>query len=67
MKQLAAAEKKKEVNPNVLDAMNMLKQSWSMVTQEPSQIVTDTVAFLMKIPMMIFPLPDLKSPTMISR
>ena len=32
MKQLAAAEKKEEFNPNVLDAMRMLKQSWSMVT-----------------------------------
>ena len=30
MKQLAAAEKKEEFNPNVLDAMRMLKQSWSM-------------------------------------
>ena len=32
MKQLATAERKEEFNPNVLDAMRMLKQSWSMVT-----------------------------------
>ena len=32
MKQFAAAEKKEEFNPTVLEAMRMLKQSWSMVT-----------------------------------
>ena len=50
MKQLAAAEKKEEFNPNVLDAM---KESCPCSLQEPSRIVTDTAAFMTKIPKMI--------------